>query len=279
MEGVQRRHGTASETPFRSRSGTASNSPEKAVKQKVNEWRKKIVGSPMTFPRERLRERGQFRGERWRPGRSRGNAGSGERFIQARRHWPAETCKNGPPCARQPADVAPLSGSALRSARGQAALKEAGGIRVSQQTARRLACDAALVKMQHGPGGEIPGRRPQDADHFAGPAQGAGGARPAVPVSGLPEPPLRRASRAALGRRRRYGARQSRIAVPPPSPGGARGGVPHQTRRNRTRGIRPARRPPASRRAPAPAARRGNKIHLRVETRTVVRSMSISILI
>ena len=41
------------------------------------------------------------------------------------------------------------------AARGQAALDEAGGIRVSQQTARRLACDAAKVTMQHGPGGEI----------------------------------------------------------------------------------------------------------------------------
>ena len=41
------------------------------------------------------------------------------------------------------------------AAHGQTVLEEAGGIRVSQQTARRLACDAAKVTIQHGPGGEI----------------------------------------------------------------------------------------------------------------------------
>ena len=45
-----------------------------------------------------------------------------------------------------PASVAP---------NGQAVLDEAGGIHVSVEAARRLACDAATVKMQHGPGGEI----------------------------------------------------------------------------------------------------------------------------
>ena len=34
-------------------------------------------------------------------------------------------------------------------------LDEAGGIHVAAETARRLACDAALVEMQHGPAGEI----------------------------------------------------------------------------------------------------------------------------
>ena len=34
-------------------------------------------------------------------------------------------------------------------------LDEAGGIHVSAETARRLACDAAKVTMRHGPGGEI----------------------------------------------------------------------------------------------------------------------------
>ena len=38
---------------------------------------------------------------------------------------------------------------------GQTVLEEAGGIHVSAETARRLACDAATVKMQHGPGGKI----------------------------------------------------------------------------------------------------------------------------
>ena len=38
---------------------------------------------------------------------------------------------------------------------GQSALDEAGGIHVSAETARRLACDAATVTMWHGPAGEI----------------------------------------------------------------------------------------------------------------------------
>ena len=39
--------------------------------------------------------------------------------------------------------------------RRQTVLEEAGGIHISAETARRLACDAATVGMQHGPGGEI----------------------------------------------------------------------------------------------------------------------------
>ncbi len=38
---------------------------------------------------------------------------------------------------------------------GQSALDEAGGIHVSAETARRLACDAATVTMHHGPAGEV----------------------------------------------------------------------------------------------------------------------------
>ncbi len=38
---------------------------------------------------------------------------------------------------------------------GQSALDEAGGIHISAETARRLACDAATVTMRHGPGGEV----------------------------------------------------------------------------------------------------------------------------
>ena len=41
------------------------------------------------------------------------------------------------------------------AAGGQSALDEAGGIHVSAETARRLACDAAQVTMQHGPAGEV----------------------------------------------------------------------------------------------------------------------------
>ena len=43
-----------------------------------------------------------------------------------------------------------------RAGRGrQTVLDEAGGIHVSAETARRMACDAATVTMRHGPGGEI----------------------------------------------------------------------------------------------------------------------------
>ena len=38
---------------------------------------------------------------------------------------------------------------------GQSALEEAGGIHVSAETTRRLACDAAPVTMRHGPAGEV----------------------------------------------------------------------------------------------------------------------------
>ena len=48
----------------------------------------------------------------------------------------------------------PAPGSAL-AAQSQTVLDEAGGIHVSVETARRLACDAAKIEMRHGPGGEI----------------------------------------------------------------------------------------------------------------------------
>ena len=41
------------------------------------------------------------------------------------------------------------------AASGQSALDEAGGIHVSGETARRMACDAAKVTMRHGPAGEV----------------------------------------------------------------------------------------------------------------------------
>ena len=41
------------------------------------------------------------------------------------------------------------------AARQQAVLAEDGGIRVGQETARRLACDAATVTMRHGPDGGV----------------------------------------------------------------------------------------------------------------------------
>ncbi len=49
----------------------------------------------------------------------------------------------------------PAPAPASTVAHSQTVLDEAGGIHVSGETARRLACDAATVAMQHGPAGEI----------------------------------------------------------------------------------------------------------------------------
>ena len=54
---------------------------------------------------------------------------------------------DGPPRRRRTACPGPAG--------GQSALDEAGGIHVSAETARRLACDAATVTMRHGPAGEV----------------------------------------------------------------------------------------------------------------------------
>ena len=54
---------------------------------------------------------------------------------------------DGPPRRRRTACRGPAG--------GQSALDEAGGIHVSAETARRLACDAATVTMRHGPAGEV----------------------------------------------------------------------------------------------------------------------------
>ena len=45
--------------------------------------------------------------------------------------------------------------AAAPAARGQAALEDAGGLRVSAATAQRLACDAGKVVMTHGAGGQV----------------------------------------------------------------------------------------------------------------------------
>ena len=57
-------------------------------------------------------------------------------------------------CAHRAAESASTT-SAPRGACSQTVLDEAGGIHVSAETARRMACDAATVTMHHGPGGEI----------------------------------------------------------------------------------------------------------------------------
>ena len=51
--------------------------------------------------------------------------------------------------------VSAASAASALSAPSQTVLDEAGGIHVSPETARRLACDAAIVAMRHGPGGEV----------------------------------------------------------------------------------------------------------------------------
>ena len=61
----------------------------------------------------------------------------------------AESCE-GAQCV--PAGTPAFTSGAAHS---QTVLDEAGGIHVAAETARRLACDAALVEMQHGPAGEI----------------------------------------------------------------------------------------------------------------------------
>ncbi len=54
-----------------------------------------------------------------------------------------------------PAGTLSAPAQASAAAVGQTVLDEAGGIHVSADTARRLACDAATVTMRHGPAGEI----------------------------------------------------------------------------------------------------------------------------
>ena len=56
-------------------------------------------------------------------------------------------------CMHQPATSA--SAPSAPAAGSQTVLDEAGGIHVSAETARRMACDAGTVTMHHGPGGEI----------------------------------------------------------------------------------------------------------------------------
>ena len=62
----------------------------------------------------------------------------------------------GGPSHRSPEPCpGPPSAASTPTVRGQTVLEEAGGIHISAETARRLACDAATVVMQHGSGGEV----------------------------------------------------------------------------------------------------------------------------
>ena len=69
---------------------------------------------------------------------------------------PTLRADRGRPSRRSPGPCpGPPSAASARVGGGQTVLDEAGGIHISAETARRLACDAATVGMQHGPGGEI----------------------------------------------------------------------------------------------------------------------------
>ena len=85
-------------------------------------------------------------------------------LVEAR-DVPAGTCRSAELESERDGDAghvpagtpapAPTLAQASAAAHSQTVLDEAGGIHVAAETARRLACDAALVEMQHGPAGEI----------------------------------------------------------------------------------------------------------------------------
>ena len=68
---------------------------------------------------------------------------------------PCPGVRPAPSLAAAPAAPSVAAAPAAPSAGSQTVLDEAGGIHVSAETARRVACDAATVTMCHGPGGEI----------------------------------------------------------------------------------------------------------------------------
>ena len=68
----------------------------------------------------------------------------------------ADTPERAAPSHRSQAPCpGPRPAASTPAGRRQTVLEEAGGIHISAETARRLACDASAVGMQHGPGGEI----------------------------------------------------------------------------------------------------------------------------
>ncbi len=67
----------------------------------------------------------------------------------------ADTPERAAPSHRSQAPCpGPRPASSTPAGCRQTVLEEAGGIHISAETARRLACDASTVGMQHGPGGE-----------------------------------------------------------------------------------------------------------------------------
>ncbi len=63
--------------------------------------------------------------------------------------------RSEPSCSGPTPCPGPRPAASTPAGRRQTVLDEAGGIHISVETARRLACDAATVGMQHGPDGEI----------------------------------------------------------------------------------------------------------------------------
>ena len=124
----------------------------------------------------------------------------------------AETRAIDPP-ASEPA--APAADAAA----GQAVIEQAGGIHVGKEAARRVACDAGLVVLRHGPDGGVldVGRRTRTLPTALRRALGGPGSQP-VPVPRLQLTPLRRPSRGALGRRRGDPAHRPCYAACGPAP-------------------------------------------------------------
>ena len=103
---------------------------------------------------------------------------------------------------------------------GPAALEDADGLRLSAETARRIACDAGAVVMRHAADGSLLDVERKNPNHPAGAPAGAARTGPPVPVPRLQCATLRRPPRPALGRRRSDPARQPRAALPPAPSGG-----------------------------------------------------------
>jgi hypothetical protein len=132
------------------------------------------------------------------------------------------------------------------------------GVAVAPETARRVACDASVVRITERDDKAALGR-PQDADDPAGASPRVAGARPGLPLPRLLELPLRRRPpRPALGQRRRDQAGQPAPPLSPASPPPARGRL-HRRAGKRERLALPrsagAEVPPAPRPPPGSAGR------------------------
>ena len=94
-----------------------------------------------------------------------------------------------------------------------------GAVDVSAETSRRLSYDEAAVPMRHGADGAVLNMVARPAPCPPASVGPSWRATP-LPIPGLYRPALRRASRAALDRRRCHKPRQPGPAVPAPSPRG-----------------------------------------------------------